>query len=364
MKAPGGGTAAANGSECVKAKRRRTVTAVVMVILVVGAGLWIGRVAWTRYVKSQGPVAPATAAAAPAPAPARGPAAAGRAKPVTRPATRPVPTPPPPTSQPPLGGNLTLQEGLKLQQAGKLLEARRVLSALIFSGTLSEAEAEQARAAATSLAEQTLLSPQFYEGDPYAFQYTFVTGDTLNRVERDLKLHVPAQLILNINGLGHGSAIRAGQSVKMIQGPFHAIVSKGNFTLDLYLQHEGLEKVFIKRVKVGLGADGSTPVGSWKVGLGKKMLNATWFPPPSSPIHQPQHPGDPNYPLGRSGYWIGLVGTDPNTAPCNGYGLHGTNDPTSIGRAASLGCIRLADVDIELVFSLLYEEWSTVQVAP
>jgi lipoprotein-anchoring transpeptidase ErfK/SrfK len=150
----------------------------------------------------------------------------------------------------------------------------------------------------------------------------------------------------------------------MVQGPFHAVVGLSHYTLDLYLQREGMERVFIKRVRVGLGADGATPVGAWKVGKGKKMLDATWFPPASSPIHQPLRPGDPNYPLGKAGYWIGLVGIDPNTVSADGYGLHGTNDPDSIGKAESLGCIRLADPDIELVFSLLYEEWSTVQTVP
>jgi lipoprotein-anchoring transpeptidase ErfK/SrfK len=45
------------------------------------------------------------------------------------------------------------------------------------------------------------------------------------------------------------------------------------------------------------------------------------------------------------------------------YGIHSTNDPASIGKEGSLGCIRLNDVDIELVFSLLYEKWSTVRTS-
>ena len=337
------------------AKNRRIVTAVVILAVAVGVILWVTRGPWSHRAKTQ--PSPASAAAA-----AKAPAVPAPHRPTATRHTASAPVPPPPP--PPLPEDVTVQRGLQLMESGKLLEARRVLSGLLLSGRLNETQAEQARTAATRLAEETLLSPQFYEGDPYAFQYTFVSGDTLNRVEREMKLHVPAQLILRVNGIAQGSAIRAGQSVKMIQGPFHAVVSKGNFTLDVYLQREGMEKVFIKRMRVGLGADGSTPVGAWKVGLGKKMINATWFPPASSPVHQALRPGDPNYPLGKSGYWIGLVGTDPNTSSCEGYGLHGTNDPNSIGRAVSLGCIRLADPDIELVFSVLYEEWSTVQVVP
>ncbi|MCJ7545136.1 MAG: L,D-transpeptidase family protein [Phycisphaerae bacterium] len=345
-------------------KNKRIVAVVVTVAAAAGVFLWITRGPSSPRARKQGPpVAAAPVAKAPT---AGSHVSSTAARPRETAPTRPAPTTTPPPAPPQASGasDVTVQQGLALTEAGKLLEARSVLSRALLAGGLNEAEAEQARTAATRLAEETLLSPRFYEGDPYAFQYTFVSGDTLSRVERELKLHVPAQLILRVNGIAQGSAIRAGQSVKMIQGPFHAIVSKGNFTLDLYLHREGLEKLFIKRVRVGLGADGSTPVGSWKVGLGKKMINATWFPPASSPIRRPQRPGDPDYPLGNAGYWIGLVGTDPNTTSAEGYGLHGTNDPNSIGRAASLGCIRLADSDIEWVFAMLYEEWSTVQVTP
>ncbi len=347
----------------MKAKHRRSLTVVGILVLAMAAlSLWLAVGPWKIAAKPQAPAKSPGALQIP------GALAAIEKKVEAQPPAAPATSTDPPVAtsnpSPPAPPDATLQRGLELMKAGKPLEARRVLSAVLFSGTLSENEAEQARTAASHLAEETLLSTRFFDGDPYTFQYTFASGETVNSVERKLKLHVPAQIILKVNGLARGSAIRAGQSVKMIQGPFHAVVSKGQFTLDLFLQRQGMEKVFIKRVKVGLGADGSTPVGAWKVGGGKKMTNATWFPPASSRIHKSLRPGDPDYPLGKAGYWIGLVGTDPNTSTFEGYGLHGTNDPSSIGRAASLGCIRLADEDIELVFSLLYEEWSSVQVVP
>ena len=43
--------------------------------------------------------------------------------------------------------------------------------------------------------------------------------------------------------------------------------------------------------------------------------------------------------------WIGLSE--------KGYGIHGTNAPRSIGRAASHGCIRLRNRDMEKLFSML-----------
>jgi lipoprotein-anchoring transpeptidase ErfK/SrfK len=43
--------------------------------------------------------------------------------------------------------------------------------------------------------------------------------------------------------------------------------------------------------------------------------------------------------------WVGLT--------LKGYGIHGTNAPGSIGRAASHGCIRLRNRDIERLFTML-----------
>jgi hypothetical protein len=43
--------------------------------------------------------------------------------------------------------------------------------------------------------------------------------------------------------------------------------------------------------------------------------------------------------------WIGLNH--------KGYGIHGTNEPLSIGKAASHGCIRLRNQEIKQLFAML-----------
>lgn len=45
--------------------------------------------------------------------------------------------------------------------------------------------------------------------------------------------------------------------------------------------------------------------------------------------------------------WMGL------NIPGGNYGIHGTNNPASIGTAASLGCIRLHNHHVEELFSLI-----------
>ena len=51
----------------------------------------------------------------------------------------------------------------------------------------------------------------------------------------------------------------------------------------------------------------------------------------------------PQNPLGSR--WIGLSQ--------KGYGIHGTNVPSSIGKAASHGCIRMAKSDLEELFEMV-----------
>jgi lipoprotein-anchoring transpeptidase ErfK/SrfK len=257
-----------------------------------------------------------------------------------------------------------LRRGRQLVQAKRLGEGRTEMSKALLSGNLPPADADAARKALTALAEEMIFSRQVHDADPYAFPYTFGKGEVLARVERKLALHVPTQLVLRINRVADARAIREGQTLKMIRGPFHAIVTKGAFTLDLYLHRKGVDPVYVKRLRVGLGRDGTTPVGLWRVALGKKLRRAPWNPPPNSTYKRRILWGQPDYPLGREGYWISLEGIDRNTEMHVGYGLHGTNDPSSIGKAQSLGCIRLSGADIELVFSLLYEKWSTVRVLP
>jgi lipoprotein-anchoring transpeptidase ErfK/SrfK len=52
----------------------------------------------------------------------------------------------------------------------------------------------------------------------------------------------------------------------------------------------------------------------------------------------------PGNPVGSR--WMGLS--------IRGYGIHGTNVPSSIGKAASHGCIRMAKADLEQLFPLVH----------
>jgi lipoprotein-anchoring transpeptidase ErfK/SrfK len=84
--------------------------------------------------------------------------------------------------------------------------------------------------------------------------------------------------------------------------------------------------------------DGNVVVRSFPVGIGK-MVTKT----PAGEYTVVNKQANPGGPFGA--FWIGL--SKPH------YGIHGTNDPSSIGREVSLGCIRMHNEDVLQLSSLV-----------
>jgi len=270
--------------------------------------------------------------------------------------------------------NKALADGQAALAEGKLLEARTLLNKAYWSGKLPAGRLAELCGKLEELAERTIIGPRspVLAGDPYTKNYIVQPNEVLSKIERAEKLHVPPPLLLRVNGLRRPADLRALRTYKLVYGPFHAVIRKGEFEMDLFLHREGRPRVFIKRMKVGLGKNGSTPEGMWRVRLagtkigglkfGGKSAQTTWYPPVGSDSRDPVLFGDGGYPLGPQGLWIPLQGLEEHNATLTDYAIHGTSDPGSIGKAASLGCIRLGAEDIDLAYSLLYEHWSLVQV--
>jgi lipoprotein-anchoring transpeptidase ErfK/SrfK len=146
-------------------------------------------------------------------------------------------------------------------------------------------------------------------------------------------------------------------SLKVIKGPFNAVVTKHAFTMDLYVGGTPGQpgSMFVKSYSVGLGRDDSTPTGTWMVGT--KAMNPIYYSPRGEGVIPAD---DPKNPLGHR--WISLNGMDGKAVGQQSYGIHGTIDPDSIGKQASMGCIRMHNEDVEVVFDLLTEGKSLVVV--
>jgi len=97
---------------------------------------------------------------------------------------------------------------------------------------------------------------------------------------------------------------------------------------------EGQRALKTYDVAVGKAA---TPSPEGKFTVATQVANPTYYG-----FGQMVAPG-PNNPVGTR--WIGLS--------AKGYGIHGTNAPKSIGRAASHGCIRMRNKDVEELFTLV-----------
>ena len=204
------------------------------------------------------------------------------------------------------------------------------------------------RAELRRLGNETIFSSRLFQSDPLVGRYVVKPGDTLAKIAAANK--VSDDLLATVNGIANKHLIRAGQTIKLIKGPFHAVVDTKSYSLDVYLG-----QTFVKHYQVGLGADGSTPSGQWEVGT--KLVNPTYYPPRGGLIIAAD---DPDNPLGER--WISLVGVSGQALGQYRYGIHGTVEPETIGRSSSLGCIRMHNQDVEALYTYLVEKHSMVTV--
>ncbi|MEO1130964.1 MAG: L,D-transpeptidase family protein, partial [Planctomycetota bacterium] len=204
------------------------------------------------------------------------------------------------------------------------------------------------------------FSPRVYPDDSTADTYVVQRGDSLSTIPRQAGFNIDYRLVQRINQISDPRRLGMGQRIKGLYGPFHAVVHKSAFRLDVYTDQRDSagNRIYIRSFPVGLGEYGSTPIGSWVVAEGK-VLNPGWRNPRTGEVFDKD---DPLNPIGER--WIGLEGTDENTALESGYGIHGTVEPESIGREMSMGCVRMLADDVALMFELLVPGRSTVEIVP
>ncbi len=97
------------------------------------------------------------------------------------------------------------------------------------------------------------------------------------------------------------------------------------------------------RYGIGVGRQGFTWSGVQSIS--RKAEWPDWIPPKEMVARQPYLPrwvsGGPGNPLGARAMYLG------NTE----YRIHGTNDPTTIGKNVSSGCIRLENSEVQDLYS-------------
>jgi len=99
------------------------------------------------------------------------------------------------------------------------------------------------------------------------------------------------------------------------------------------------------RYGVGVGREGFAWSGEAKIGMKRRWPR--WLPPEEMVARDENAakwangmPGGPENPLGARALYLYANGEDTL------YRIHGTNDPSSIGKALSSGCVRMLNQDI------------------
>ncbi|QDT63072.1 L,D-transpeptidase family protein [Calycomorphotria hydatis] len=239
----------------------------------------------------------------------------------------------PESPQPPQVENVTLQQLKMLAEthlaAGRTLAAHELLSDLYWSAPAYRAEIHD-------LIDHTANVLYFTNSTHFVEPYIVEPGDQLGVIAR--KYQLPWQYLARLNQVDPRK-IRPGQPLKVITGPIGAEVSLSEFRLTLFA---GPNKHYVRDYSIGIGKSQSTPVGTFKVFL--KEPNPKYWGSNGNVIEA----DDPANPLGE--HWICL---DDGLGRQSSYGIHGTIDPNSIGKAESDGCIRLLNEDVAEIYDML-----------
>jgi lipoprotein-anchoring transpeptidase ErfK/SrfK len=131
---------------------------------------------------------------------------------------------------------------------------------------------------------------------------------------------------------------RANVAFSTSEAPGTVIIDTGNTAL-YYVLGQGRAI----RYGVGVGREGFTWSGVQTIS--RKAEWPDWHPPAEMIARQPYLPrfmaGGPGNPLGARAMYLGS----------SVYRIHGTNDPSTIGKFVSSGCIRLTNEDVADLFS-------------
>jgi lipoprotein-anchoring transpeptidase ErfK/SrfK len=150
----------------------------------------------------------------------------------------------------------------------------------------------------------------------------------MRQINENSKLAAKAKLVLAVLVL---AAARMSAQEQQVPAERRIIISLADRKLAL-IENGQLSRIY--PVAVGKA---STPSPTGTFTIATRVTDPTYYHP-----GQVVEPGPMN-PLGTR--WIGLNQ--------KGYGIHGTNAPNSIGKAASHGCIRMAKADVEALFEIV-----------
>lgn len=158
--------------------------------------------------------------------------------------------------------------------------------------------------------------------------YKVEPGDTLLKIAR--RFGTTVDLIKNSNSL-ENDIIQMHSKLKVSTARYRISVDKSRNILTVFS-----DDTIVKTYLVSTGKNDSTPVGSFKIV--NRLKDPVWYKQGAIvPAESPDNI------LGSR--WLGLSE--------NGYGIHGTTDPKSVGTQATQGCIRMFNSDVEELYIII-----------
>ena len=217
-----------------------------------------------------------------------------------------------------------ISEARQLYEAGELEGARKLLKS-----SLSQLEAPAYDEAEDLLAE--INNKILFEGDtnfPGLTEHQVKPGESLYVIAKKYK--TTPDFITALNNV-KGTIIYPDQKLRVVSVPISINISKAKNRMEVYLGSE-----IIRTYSVATGKDNSTPVGTFTIET--KIENPTWY---KTGAVIP--PGAEENILGSR--WLGFS--------LEGYGIHGTTLPETIGTQSTAGCIRMNNADVEELYAMV-----------
>ena len=209
-------------------------------------------------------------------------------------------------------------------ETGHLREALQALSTYYGSRELTADQYKQLLPVLDYLAGEVVYSRKHYLFEAY----TVGPNDSLDSIA--FQLRVPMQLLANINGIRDTSTLKAGDELKIVQGPFRGEVNVTHKELTLFVG-----ALYAGRFQVELGSEFKSQAGQYSI-LDKQQ-DRSYYAADGSIIQG----GAVNNPYGK--YWMDLGGN---------ISIHTQAQDVGI-RNAGLGSIKLNPVDARDVFHIL-----------
>ena len=225
----------------------------------------------------------------------------------------------------------------ELYQKDELINARKIAENILRDPNLKQFSSDWMKVAelVSDINTKFLFTDMIC---PEKVTYTVVKNDNLVKIANQFNTTIT--LIQKSNDLDTtNSMIYPNQVFRIYKADWNVKVIKKFFLLILS-DKERLVKVY----KIGIGRQDRTPTGTFVIDL--KEYEPDWWQPGRLVKF-----GDPDNVLGTR--WMSLSPIEGTNPALRGYGIHGTWQPESIGHAASQGCVRMVNGQVEELYDIV-----------